>query len=86
MGYLSLHDSEHYPNTQEGSTMADETPSTTTTPPENSGSGQFAVYDEDLGQYVSGVSSKADADKARKSLESHNGAITDGHKLVTREV
>lgn len=50
------------------------------------GSGQFAVWDHDLGQFVSGVSSKADADKARKGLEAHNGAITDGHKLSTLEV
>lgn len=58
-----------------------------TQPPEqNKGSGQFAVWDQDLGQYVSGVSDKATADKARKGLEDHNGAITDGHKLETREV
>jgi hypothetical protein len=55
-------------------------------PARNEGSGQFAVWDHDLGQYVSGVSDKATADKARKSLEEHNGAITDGHKLETREV
>lgn len=55
-------------------------------PAPNEGSGQFAVWDHDLGQYVSGVSDKATADKARKSLEDHNGAITDGHKLETREV
>lgn len=50
------------------------------------GSGHFAVWDHDLGQFVSGVSDKSTADKARKSLESHNGAITDGHKLETLEV
>ena len=65
--------------------MADENPTTTPTPG-STGSGQFAVWDEDLGQYVSGVMSKADADKARKSLGEHNGAVTDGHKLTTREV
>lgn len=55
-------------------------------PPTNKGSGQFAVWDVDLGQFVSGVSDKATADKARKALSSHNGAVTDGHKLETREV
>lgn len=58
-----------------------------TQPPEaNSGSGNFAVWDVDLGQYVSGVSSKADANTAKKGLEDHNGAITDGHTLQVREV
>lgn len=55
-------------------------------PSTTKGSGQFAVWDHDLGQFVSGVSDKATADKARKSLESHNGAITDDHKLSTLEV
>ena len=55
-------------------------------PDENKGSGNFAVWDNDLGQYVSGVSSKADASKALKGLEAHNGAITDGHSLEVREV
>lgn len=57
-----------------------------TVPNTTKGSGQFAVWDHDLGQFVSGVSSKKDADAARKSLESHNGVITDGHKLETLEV
>lgn len=57
-----------------------------TQPNTTKGSGQFAVWDYDLGQFVSGVSSKADADKARKGLEAHNGAITDGHQLGTLEV
>lgn len=48
--------------------------------------GQYAVYDHDLGQFVSGVSSKRDADAARKNLSGHNGVITDGHKLETRKV
>lgn len=56
------------------------------TPKANKGSGQHAVFDVDLGQFVSGVSDKATADKARKALSSHNGAITDDHKLETREV
>jgi len=55
-------------------------------PAPNKGSGQFAVWDHDLGQYVSGVSDKSTADKARKGLEDHNGAVTDGHKLETPEV
>lgn len=56
-------------------------------PPEPvKGSGQYAVYDHDLGQYVSGVSDKATTDKARKALEAHNGAVTDDHKLTTVEV
>lgn len=58
-----------------------------TQPPEqNKGSGQFTVWDADLGQYVSGVSDKAGANAAKKELESHNGAITDGHTLEVREV
>lgn len=55
-------------------------------PEENEGSGQFAVWDHDLGQFVSGVSDKATANRAKKDLEGHNGAITDGHNLETREV
>lgn len=58
----------------------------TQAPEPNKGSGQFAVWDHDLGQFVSGVSDKKTADAARKDLEGHNGAITDGHNLETREV
>jgi hypothetical protein len=50
------------------------------------GSGQFAVYDHDLGQYVSGVGDKKTATQSKKDLTHHNGAITDGHKLEVREV
>lgn len=50
------------------------------------GSGQFAVWDHDLGQYVSGVGDKATATQARKDLGDVNGAVTDGHKLEVREV
>lgn len=58
-----------------------------TPPPEqNKGSGQFAVFDHDLGQFVSGVGDKATASQAKKDLEDHNGAITDGHELEVREV
>lgn len=58
-----------------------------TQPPEqNKGSGQYAVWDQELGQYVSGVSDKAGAGAAKKSLEDFNGAITDGHTLEVREV
>lgn len=65
----------------------EETPVTVAQAPgTNKGSGQFAVWDHDLGQFVSGASSKADADKARKALKAHNGAVTDGHKLETLEV
>lgn len=59
---------------------------TQATPNTTKGSGQFAVWDHDLGQFVSGVGDKGTADKARKALEAHNGAITDGHKLSTLEV
>lgn len=48
------------------------------------GSGQFAVYDEDLTQYVSGVSDEATAKKAQTELG--KDGITKGHKLVVREV
>lgn len=69
--------------TDKGPVNADPTPP----PDENPGSGQFAVWDHDLGQYVSGVSNKATADKARRALSGgDDGAITDGHKLETREV
>jgi hypothetical protein len=57
-----------------------------TVPSTTKGSGQYAVWDHDLGQFVSGVSDKATTDKARKALSGHNGAITDGHKLETLEV
>lgn len=57
-----------------------------TVPNTTKGSGQYAVWDHDLGQFVSGVSDKATTDKARKALSGHNGAITDGHKLETLEV
>jgi len=50
------------------------------------GSGHFAVWDHDLGQFVSGVSDKATTDKARKALKGMNGTITEGHKLETLEV
>jgi hypothetical protein len=48
--------------------------------------GQYAVFDNDLGQYVSGVGDKATADQALKDLKAHNGAVTDGHDLVVQEV
>ena len=55
-------------------------------PGTNKGSGHFAVWDHDLGQFVSGVSDKAGAGKSLKALKGHNGAITDGHKLEVLEV
>jgi hypothetical protein len=44
----------------------------------------YAAWDKDLEQYVSGVGSKSDADKARKALG--ETGITAGHKLVTRKL
>lgn len=55
-------------------------------PEQNKGSGQFAVYDHDLGQYVSGVGDKDTATQAKRDLSDVNGAVTDGHKLEVREV
>lgn len=55
-------------------------------PPDQAGSGQWAVYDHDLGQFVSGVGDKTTANRAKKDLAGLNGAITDGHKLEVREV
>lgn len=52
----------------------------------STGSGQWAVFDATLGQYVSGVGDKATANASKKELESHNGAVTDGHDLQVREV
>ena len=45
---------------------------------------QYAVYDEDLTQYVSGVSNKADAGKAKTELA--KSGITKGHRLTVRKV
>lgn len=51
------------------------------------GSGQFAVFDLDLGQFVSGVGDKKRADGMKKNLEAaHNGTPLEGHKLEVREV
>lgn len=57
-------------------------------PPENTGSGQFAVWNATLGQYVSGVGDKATATKMKKELgkAEHNGGPLEGHKLEVREV
>lgn len=59
-------------------------------PDENSGSGQFAVYDETAGQYVSGVGDEKRAKAAKKELEASesffNGAPLEGHTLTVREV
>jgi hypothetical protein len=44
----------------------------------------YAVYDKTLTQFVSGVGSKSDADKARKALG--GSGITQGHELETRRV
>lgn len=64
-------------------------PGEPTQPPEqNTGSGQHAVWDHDLGQFVSGVSDKATAGQMRKDLAKaqHNGGPLEGHKLEVREV
>jgi len=50
------------------------------------GSGRFAVFSPELGQYVSGVSDQDTADKAAKSMKADKEAITHGHKLEVREV
>lgn len=57
-------------------------------PAENTGSGQFAVYDHDLGQYVSGVGDKATANASLDTLtgKADDPRITDGHELSVREV
>lgn len=59
-------------------------------PPTNKGSGQFAVWDSTLGQYVSGVGDKAGATASKKALEESesffNGAPLEGHTLEVREV
>jgi hypothetical protein len=58
-------------------------------PPEGAESGH-AVYDVDLGQFVSGVMSKSDANDAAKVLRADppegESRITDGHKLEVRRV
>jgi hypothetical protein len=56
------------------------------TPVTNEGSGRFSVFDHDLGQYVSGVMSKADATSAAKDMAKDKDATTNGHKLEAVEV
>jgi hypothetical protein len=60
----------------------------TQAPEQNKGSGQFAVWNVDLGQFVSGVGDKATATQMRKDLgkAAHNGTPQHGHKLELREV
>lgn len=55
-------------------------------PVTNEGSGRFAVFDHDLGRYVSGVTDKADATRAAKEMAKDEDAITNGHKLEAVEV
>lgn len=57
-------------------------------PAENKGSGQFAVWDHDLGQYVSGVGDQATANASLDALQasSEDDRITDGHQLSVLEV
>lgn len=56
----------------------------------NEGSGQFAVYDHVLGQFVSGVGDKRTANASLKTLQADaddgQARITDGHKLEVIEV
>lgn len=75
--------------------MADETKAEkaarearTQPPAENKGSGQFAVWDQDLGQYVSGVGDQATAKASLAELQgdADGDRITDGHQLTVREV
>lgn len=54
--------------------------------PEPTGSGRFAVYDHDLGQYVSGVMDKSNATKAARDMAKDEEAHTNGHKLEAVEV
>lgn len=54
--------------------------------PEPGSSGQFAVFATDLGQYQSGVMSKADAGKALKALKQSKDYPHDPSKLITQEV
>lgn len=63
-------------------------PTATQPPPENTGSGQFAVWDVELGQFVSGVGDKDTATQMSKDLADaeHNGTPLDGHTLEVREV
>lgn len=77
------------PTTTDTTPPGAQPPDAPTNPPEqNAGSGQFAVWNHDLGQFVSGVSSKSDANAAKKSLAKaeHNGGPLEGHKLEVREV
>lgn len=57
---------------------------------DTAGSGQYAVWNDTLGQYVSGVSNKADADKALATFKDDGGTIngvpTKDHDLEVREV
>lgn len=55
-------------------------------PPENEGSGRFAVFSPELGNFVSGVMDKKAATAASKSMKADKEAITHGHKLEVREV
>jgi hypothetical protein len=55
-------------------------------PPENQGSGRFAVFSPELGNFVSGVMDKKAASSAAKDMKADKDAITHGHKLEVREV
>lgn len=69
----------------------EETPVTVPAAPgENKGSGQFAVWDHDLGQFVSGVSDEKTAKASVKTLKAdkaeHGGVPIHQHKLEVLEV
>lgn len=60
----------------------------TQAPPEQKGTGQHAVWDVDLGQFVSGVGDKTTATAMKRELgkAAHNGSPLEGHKLEVRQV
>jgi len=75
--------------TQEQPTTVEQ-PTAVAKAPGSTGSAQFAVWDHDLGQFVSGVMSKSDAVKAVKRLKAdkaeHGGMPLHDHKLEALEV
>jgi hypothetical protein len=65
--------------------MSEQSPEATV-PEENKGSGRFAVFSPELGNFVSGVMDKKAAEKAARDMKADEEAITHGHKLEAREV
>lgn len=64
----------------------DDSPGINTTGATAEGSGRFAVFSPELGQYVSGVMSKSEATKAAKAMKADKDAFTHGHDLQATEV